>query len=97
MCNGDLEGGLALLRGPSAPPLAWKHSVGVGRETWAAYQLVRTLARSPPSPPSERWWCVAVAAAAREIRGVASGSLRFLFGSSPLLIDGAPATKPLLS
>ena len=38
--RGDVEGGLAALRGPDAPPLAWKHHPGVGRETWAAFSLV---------------------------------------------------------
>lgn len=35
---GDCEGAIALLKGPSAPPLAWKQHAGVGRETWAGFE-----------------------------------------------------------
>jgi hypothetical protein len=40
MVAGDVEGGVALLKGPTAPPLAWKRHHGVGKETWAAFQMV---------------------------------------------------------
>ena len=39
MLLGDVEGAIARLRGPDAPPLAWKHHSGIGRETWAACQF----------------------------------------------------------
>lgn len=40
MVAGDVEGGIGLLKGPTAPPLAWKRHQGVGKETWAAFQMV---------------------------------------------------------
>lgn len=36
--DGDVEGAIKILKGPSAPNMSWKHHVS-GKVTWAAYQF----------------------------------------------------------